>query len=172
MIFDFWNGFVNEKGLFEELTLVESFFGRMYDLPPSKTVAREDGRHRAGNVVCRPLIFVTVRALAGGGRCTVVEEIDRGPLAAWHSVPINRTVASLTEDLCAWTELAPSMQPLLVSLRSQTLFALRRRCSVSWRWPRRGATFATHCHRTIFSNYLQSFFVSENWTLWSLFNRW
>lgn len=83
------------------LTLVERFFGRVYDLPPSETVARESGRHRVGDRVRRPLILVTVRALAGGGRCTVVEEIDRGPLAAWHSVPISRTVASLTEDPCA-----------------------------------------------------------------------
>lgn len=101
MIYEFGISSTTNRGDLLKLTLVKGFFGRVYDLPPSKTVAREDGRHRAGSGACRPLIFVTVRALAGGGRCTVVEEIDRGPLAAWHSVPISRTVASLTEDLCA-----------------------------------------------------------------------
>lgn len=89
------------KEIIWRLTLIEGFFSRVYDLPPFKTIGREDSRHRAGNDARCSLIFVTVRALAGGGRCTVVEEIDRGPLAAWHSVPISRTVASLTEDLCA-----------------------------------------------------------------------
>lgn len=73
----------------------------MYDLSAPETVARWGARHRAsegrtGSVRrCRPDI-VAVRALVRRGRgrgrramvvAVIVEEIDRGPLAAWHNVP-------------------------------------------------------------------------------------